>query len=117
MFPRRRALVSPRDGEGWKALDFASTLGVDLPGGFELSPTDRAATAEKLHQYTGLPVDYILKADLRIDGGQFRQTLEGGRYANVADFIRRTSHEVAVAERNSVRHAGVGPTSESPRRF
>src|SRR5207244_3163108 len=26
--------------------------------------------------YTGLPVDYILEADLRIDGGEFRQTLQ-----------------------------------------
>ncbi len=48
-----------------------------LAAGSELSATDRAAIAEKLHQYTGLPVDYILKADLRIDGGEFRQTLEG----------------------------------------
>jgi carboxypeptidase C (cathepsin A) len=48
-----------------------------LAAGSELSATDRAATADKLHQYTGLPVDYILKADLRIDGGEFRQTLQG----------------------------------------
>ena len=48
-----------------------------LAAGSELSPTDQAAIAEKLHQYTGLPVDYILKADLRIDGGEFRQTLQG----------------------------------------
>ncbi len=47
-----------------------------LAAGSELSATDRAAVAEKLHQYTGLPVDYILKADLRIDGGEFRQTLQ-----------------------------------------
>jgi carboxypeptidase C (cathepsin A) len=49
-----------------------------LAAGSELSATDRAAIAEKLHQYTGLPVDYILKADLRIDGGEFRQTLQSG---------------------------------------
>ena len=48
-----------------------------LAAGSELSATDKAAVAEKLHQYTGLPVDYILKADLRIDGGEFRQTLQG----------------------------------------
>jgi carboxypeptidase C (cathepsin A) len=48
-----------------------------LAAGSELSASDRAAVAEKLHQYTGLPVDYILKADLRIDGGEFRQTLRG----------------------------------------
>jgi len=30
-----------------------------LAAGSELSATDRAAIAEKLHQYTGLSVDYI----------------------------------------------------------
>jgi carboxypeptidase C (cathepsin A) len=49
-----------------------------LAAGSGLSATDRAAIAEKLHQYTGLSVDYILKADLRIDGGEFRQALQGG---------------------------------------
>ena len=48
-----------------------------LAAGSELSAGDRTAVAEKLHQYTGLSVDYILKADLRIDGGEFRQTLKG----------------------------------------
>jgi carboxypeptidase C (cathepsin A) len=46
-----------------------------LAAGADLSATDRAAIAEKLHQYTGLSLDYILKADLRIDGGEFRQNL------------------------------------------
>ena len=48
-----------------------------LAAGSELSTNDRAAVAEKLHQYTGLPVDYIVRANLRIDGGEFRQNLEG----------------------------------------
>jgi carboxypeptidase C (cathepsin A) len=48
-----------------------------LAAGSDLSAPDRAAIAEKLHQYTGLSVDYILKADLRIDGGEFRQNLQG----------------------------------------
>jgi carboxypeptidase C (cathepsin A) len=47
-----------------------------LAAGSELSASDRTAVAQKLHEYTGLPVDYILKADLRIDGGEFRQTLQ-----------------------------------------
>src|SRR5579864_3643511 len=51
--------------------DFARALAA----GAELPAPERAAVAEKLHQYTGLPVDYILKADLRIDGGEFRQML------------------------------------------
>jgi carboxypeptidase C (cathepsin A) len=42
-----------------------------------LSQPERSAIADKLHQYTGLPVDYILKADLRIDGGEFSQNLRG----------------------------------------
>ena len=48
-----------------------------LAAGSDLGAQERSAIAEKLHQYTGLPVEYILKADLRIDGGEFRQTLRG----------------------------------------
>jgi carboxypeptidase C (cathepsin A) len=47
-----------------------------LAAGSDLQPADRRAVAEKLHQYTGLSVDYIQKADLRIDGGEFRQNLQ-----------------------------------------
>jgi carboxypeptidase C (cathepsin A) len=49
-----------------------------LAAGSDLSVAERGAIAEKLHQYTGLSVDYILRADLRIDGGEFRQNLRGG---------------------------------------
>jgi carboxypeptidase C (cathepsin A) len=45
--------------------------------GSDLGTAERGAIAEKLHQYTGLSVEYILKADLRIDGGEFRQNLRG----------------------------------------
>ena len=48
-----------------------------LAAGAALTASERAAVAEKLHEYTGLPVDYILRADLRIDGGEFRQNLQG----------------------------------------
>jgi len=47
-----------------------------LAAGSDLSPADKRAVAEKLHQYTGLSVEYVLKADLRIDGGEFRQNLQ-----------------------------------------
>jgi carboxypeptidase C (cathepsin A) len=47
-----------------------------LAAGSDLSAADKRAVAEKLHQYTGLSVEYILKADLRIDGGEFRQNLQ-----------------------------------------
>ena len=47
-----------------------------LAAGSELPASERAAVAAKLHEYTGLPVEYILRADLRIDGGEFRQNLQ-----------------------------------------
>jgi carboxypeptidase C (cathepsin A) len=47
-----------------------------LRQGSALSPDQRDAIAAKLHDYTGLPVAYIKKADLRIDGGEFEQSLQ-----------------------------------------
>ena len=47
-----------------------------LQAGAELDPTRRQAVAERLAHYTGLPVAYILKADLRINGGEFEKTLQ-----------------------------------------
>ena len=50
---------------------------VALAAGSTLPATQRDAIAARLHEYTGLPVGYILKADLRISGGEFEQTLLG----------------------------------------
>jgi len=47
-----------------------------LHAGSTLSADQRDAIAAKLHDYTGLPVAYIKKADLRIDGGEFEQNLQ-----------------------------------------
>ena len=47
-----------------------------LLAGAALPVDRRAAVAEKLHQYTGLPVAYILKANLRIQGGEFEKNLQ-----------------------------------------
>jgi carboxypeptidase C (cathepsin A) len=44
--------------------------------GSELSEARKQAVAEKLHQYTGLPVAYWLKANLRVSGGAFSKTLQ-----------------------------------------
>jgi carboxypeptidase C (cathepsin A) len=44
-----------------------------LAKGTGLSPAEKQSVAEKIHQYTGLPVAYVLKADLRINGGQFEK--------------------------------------------
>nr|WP_239479287.1 peptidase S10 [Lichenicola cladoniae] len=57
---------------------FASTdYAAALQQGSMLDPAKRDAIAEKLHDYTGLPVDYIKKANLRVDGGEFEKTLQG----------------------------------------
>ncbi len=58
--------------EGFAVGDYAHALAA----GSALGAPERAAIAAKLHDYTGLSVAYILKADLRIDGGEFRQTLQ-----------------------------------------
>ncbi|HLY51733.1 MAG TPA: hypothetical protein VKQ31_01870 [Steroidobacteraceae bacterium] len=47
-----------------------------LAAGSSLAASERNAVAGRLHEYTGLPVEYILRADLRIDGGEFRQNLQ-----------------------------------------
>ncbi len=52
--------------------DYARALGQ----GDQLSATDKQAIAEKLHGYIGLPVAYILKANLRVTGGDFEKNLQ-----------------------------------------
>ena len=47
-----------------------------LAQGTDMTPEEKQATAEKLHNYTGLPVTYILKANLRVNGGEFEKTLQ-----------------------------------------
>ena len=44
--------------------------------GTDISAEEKQATAEKLHAYTGLPVAYLLKANLRVSGGEFEKTLQ-----------------------------------------
>ena len=47
-----------------------------LAQGAALPAEQRQAIAAKLHSYTGLPVDYILKSDLRVNGGQFEKNIQ-----------------------------------------
>jgi carboxypeptidase C (cathepsin A) len=47
-----------------------------LQQGAALPEADRARIADALHKYTGLPVDYIRKANLRINGGEFEKNLQ-----------------------------------------
>jgi carboxypeptidase C (cathepsin A) len=44
--------------------------------GTDIGADEKQSVAEKLHEYTGLPVAYLLKADLRVNGGEFEKTLQ-----------------------------------------
>jgi carboxypeptidase C (cathepsin A) len=48
-----------------------------LMEGNRLSAERKAAIAAKLHDYTGLPTQYIEQANLRVNGGEFDKTLLG----------------------------------------
>jgi carboxypeptidase C (cathepsin A) len=44
--------------------------------GSELPDATKQAVAEKLHQYTGLPVAYLMRANLRVTGAAFSKQLQ-----------------------------------------
>jgi carboxypeptidase C (cathepsin A) len=46
-----------------------------LAQGTDITADEKQATAEKLHNYIGLPTAYILKANLRVNGGEFAKSL------------------------------------------
>ena len=68
----------PADLEAFlaKVEDFATTdYAAALLKGNALSDADRKAMAERLHDYTGLSVAYLLKTNLRIEYGAFQKEL------------------------------------------
>jgi carboxypeptidase C (cathepsin A) len=62
-----------------------------LQRGASLGPSWRKDIINKLHNYTGLPADYIDKANLRIDGGEFEKSLEGANDITVGRLDTRFS--------------------------
>ena len=70
----RPAEVEPflHEVEHFALTDYAAAL----QQGARLAQADRQRIAEKLAGYTGLPVDYVLRSNLRISGGQFSQQLQ-----------------------------------------
>jgi carboxypeptidase C (cathepsin A) len=44
--------------------------------GTDLTDAEKQTVAERLHNYIGLPVTYLLKANLRVSGGEFEKTLQ-----------------------------------------
>src|SRR5262249_15605321 len=73
--PPRDLISFAHEVEHFAMNDYARAL----EAGAGLSDANRNAIAKKLHDYTGLPVSYILKANLRIDGGEFEKNLQDER--------------------------------------
>ena len=72
--PNQPAELQPflKEVETFAMGDYTHALqqGTDLPA------SEKQAIAEKLHQYTGLSVEYLLRADLRVSGGGFTKNLQ-----------------------------------------
>ncbi len=57
--------------EEWALTDYAQTL----LAGSAVDPAQRARVLQQMHEYTGLDVDYLDKADLRVSAGEFEKEL------------------------------------------
>ncbi len=73
--PNRPDALEPllREVENFALSDYAQALAA----GSMLSAERKSAIAAKLHEYTGLAPDYIERANLRVNGGEFEKTLLG----------------------------------------
>jgi carboxypeptidase C (cathepsin A) len=60
------------DAEKFAMTDYAAALAA----GNTLEPAQRKAVLEKLHRFTGLPIAYLDKANLRVSGGVFEKNLQ-----------------------------------------
>jgi carboxypeptidase C (cathepsin A) len=72
--PQQPAALEPflKDVEDFATGPYAHALAL----GTDLSQEEKQSVAEKLHDYTGLPLAYLLKANLRVNGGEFEKTLQ-----------------------------------------
>lgn len=72
--PQQPAALEPflKDVEQYAMGPYAHALAQ----GTDLGQDEKQSVAEKLHEYTGLPVAYLIKANLRVSGGQFEKTLQ-----------------------------------------
>ncbi|HEX8524531.1 MAG TPA: hypothetical protein VF669_19910 [Tepidisphaeraceae bacterium] len=71
----------------WSTGDYLVALGK----GDQLSDQERRAVAEKLSRYSGLPVDWLLRADLRIDPSRFMKQLLADQRKVIGRFDARIS--------------------------
>src|SRR5277367_297535 len=73
--PNQPAALEPllREVESFALTDYLQALAA----GSTLSAEHKSEIAAKLHNYTGLPADYVERANLRVNGGEFEKTLLG----------------------------------------
>ena len=73
--PNQPAELEPllKEVENFALTDYTQALAA----GSSLSAERKSEIAAKLHNYTGLPADYIERANLRVNGGEFEKTLLG----------------------------------------
>ncbi len=73
--PTQPAELEPflREVENFALTDYMQALAA----GSTLTPERKTDIAAKLHNYMGLPADYIERANLRVNGGEFEKTLLG----------------------------------------
>ncbi|MFV1988093.1 MAG: S10 family peptidase [Gemmatimonadota bacterium] len=60
-----------KEVEQWALTDYAQTL----LAGSAVDPAQRARVLQQMHEYTGLDIDYLDKADLRVSAGEFEKEL------------------------------------------
>ena len=60
-----------KEVEAWALSDYATTL---IAGG-TVDPMQRSRTLEQMHRYTGLDLEFLDKADLRVSAAEFRKEL------------------------------------------
>jgi carboxypeptidase C (cathepsin A) len=72
--PNQPAALEPflKEVEDFAMGPYAHALAL----GTDVSAEEKQQVAEKLHEYIGLPVDYLLKANLRVTGPEFEKTLQ-----------------------------------------
>jgi carboxypeptidase C (cathepsin A) len=72
--PQQPAALEPflKDVEDFAMGPYSHALAL----GTDLTAVEKQQVADKLHEYTGLPVAYLLKANLRVSGGEFEKTLQ-----------------------------------------
>jgi carboxypeptidase C (cathepsin A) len=73
--PNQPAALEPllKEVENFALTDYSQALAA----GSNLSAERKSEIAAKLHGYTGLAADYIERANLRVNGGEFEKTLLG----------------------------------------